>query len=168
MEIDIDYKEAKDFEKSAFVVSLKEFRELETKLKEKEDFIKRAFEDWANDDIKIEQLVEPIIGRKFIDGDSYCVPGTVGCVEELVKKYNELNEELNRLKEIMKLNFMSDIPTNEKLLIQRTELLAIAEEMAEVIIGNGATITDALPIDKLDEFYKKWNIGEPFVRDYSA
>jgi hypothetical protein len=40
--------------------------------------------------------------------------------------------------------------------------------MADVIIGNGATITDALPIDKLDEFYKKWSIGEPFVRDYNA
>jgi hypothetical protein len=77
-------------------------------------------------------------------------------------------KERDQFKEIMKLNFMSDIPTNEKLLIQRTELLAIAEEMAEVIIGNGASVKDALPIDKLDEFYKKWNIGEPFVRDYKA
>jgi hypothetical protein len=46
--------------------------------------------------------------------------------------------------------------------------LWIAEEMAEVIIGNGASVKDVVPIDKLDEFYKKWNIGEPFVRDYSA
>ena len=56
---------------------------------------------------------------------------------------------------------------NERL-IQRTELLAIAEEMAEVIIDNGASVKDAIPIDKLDEFYKKWSIGEPFVRDYTA
>jgi hypothetical protein len=76
--------------------------------------------------------------------------------------------EKDHLKEIIKLNFMSDIPTNEKLLTQRTELLWIAEEMAEVIIGNGASVKDVVPIDKLDEFYKKWNIGEPFVRDYSA
>jgi hypothetical protein len=77
-------------------------------------------------------------------------------------------KERDQFKEIMKLNFMSDIPTNEKLINQRTELLAIAEEMADVIIGNGASVKDALPIDKLDEFYKKWSIGEPFVRDYSA
>jgi hypothetical protein len=82
------------------------------------------------------------------------------CLKSLMKR--------NHLEEIMKLNFMSDIPTNEKLLIQRTELLEIAEEMADVIIGNGASVKDAIPIDKLDEFYKKWNIGEPFVRDYKA
>jgi hypothetical protein len=58
--------------------------------------------------------------------------------------------------------------SNKERLIQRTELLEIAEEMADVIIGNGASVKDAIPIDKLDEFYKKWNIGEPFVRDYSA
>jgi hypothetical protein len=56
---------------------------------------------------------------------------------------------------------------NQKL-IQRTELLTIAEEIVEVIIGNGASVKDAVPIDKLDEFYKKWSIGEPFVRDYKA
>ena len=55
---------------------------------------------------------------------------------------------------------------NQKL-IQRTELLAIAEEMAEVIIGNGASVKDAVPIDKLDEFYKKWSIGEPFKRNWN-
>ena len=55
---------------------------------------------------------------------------------------------------------------NQKL-IQRTELLAIAEEMAEVIIGNGASVKDAVPIDKLDEFYKKWGIGEPFKRNWN-
>jgi hypothetical protein len=209
----------------------------EKRLEEREEFIKRTFEDWADDDIRVEEMLEPIIGREFIEGDKYCVPGTVGCVEEVVKKYNELKlekdalyvktqedereindlrdvnkqlrqwkeealvvlnewnevseyirkntdindlgksipelclkslKERNQFKEIMKLNFMSDIPTNEKLLIQRTELLWIAEEMAEVIIGNGASVKDALPIDKLDEFYKKWNIGEPFVRDYKA
>ena len=55
---------------------------------------------------------------------------------------------------------------NQKL-TQRTELLVIAEEMAEVIIGNGASVKDAVPIDKLDEFYKKWSIGEPFKRNWN-
>jgi hypothetical protein len=95
-----------------------------------------------------------------------------GDVNDLGKSISELClkylEERDRFNEIIKLNFMSDIPTNEKLLIQRTELLAIAEEMAEIIIGNGASVKDAVPIDKLDEFYKKWSIGEPFVRDYKA
>ena len=102
---------------------------------------------------------------------SECIRKNTG-INDLGKSIPELClkslKERDQFKEIMKLNFMSDIPTNEKLLIQRTELLAIAEEMAEVIIGNGASVKDALPIDKLDEFYKKWNIGEPFVRDYSA
>jgi hypothetical protein len=93
-------------------------------------------------------------------------------INDLGKSIPELSlkslKERNQFKEIMKLNFMSDIPTNEKLINQRTELLAIAEEMAEVIIGNGASVKDAVPIDRLDEFYKKWNIGEPFVRDYKA
>jgi hypothetical protein len=143
----------------------------EKKLEEREEFIKRTFEDWADDDTRVEKMLEPIIGKEFIDGNSYCVPGTVGCVEEIINKYNELKflkqlhvselslfvEDVKNLKEII----------NQKL-IQRTELLAIAEEMADVIIGNGASVKDALPIDKLDEFYKKWNIGEPFVRDYSA
>jgi hypothetical protein len=101
-------------------------------------------------------------------------------VSEYIRKNGDVNDlgksipelclkylmEKDHLKEIIKLNFMSDIPTNEKLLTQRTELLALAEEMAEVIIGNGASVKDAVPIDKLDEFYKKWNIGEPFVRAF--
>lgn len=95
-----------------------------------------------------------------------------GDIKDLGKSIPELClkslKERDQFKEIMKLNFMSDIPTNEKLLIQRTELLAIAEEMADVIIDNGASVKDAIPIDKLDEFYKKWSVGEPFVRDYSA
>jgi len=92
-------------------------------------------------------------------------------VEEIVNKYNEL-EFLKQLHVSELSLFVEDVKNlkeiiNQKL-IQRTELLTIAEEMAEVIIDNGASVKDAIPIDKLDEFYKKWNIGEPFVRDYSA
>ena len=72
-------------------------------------------------------------------------------------KTQEDEREINQLRD-----------SNKERLIQRTELLEIAEELADVIIGNGASVKDALPIDKLDEFYKKWNIGEPFKRDYSA
>jgi hypothetical protein len=69
----------------------------EKRLEDREEFIKRTFEDWADDDTKIEEMLEPIIGREFIDGDKYCVPGTVGCVEEVVKKYNELKLEKDAL-----------------------------------------------------------------------
>ena len=116
-------------------------------------------------------MLEPILGKEFIEGNSYCVPGAVCCVEELVKKYDELKLEKDTLwvktqEDEREINDLRDA-VNQKL-IQRTELLSIAEEMAEVIIGNGASVKDVVPIDKLDEFYKKWNIGEPFVRNYSA
>jgi len=143
----------------------------EKKLEEKEELIDRAFDEWAYDDTKIEEMLEPIIGKEFIEGDSYCVPGTLACVEELVKKYDELKLERDALwvktqEDEREINQLMD--SNKERLIQRTELLEIAEELADVIISNGATEKDAIPIDKLDEFYKKWNIGEPFVRDYSA
>lgn len=70
--------------------------ELEEKLKEKEELIDRAFDEWAYDDTKIEEMLEPIIGKEFIEGDSYCVPGTVGCVEKLVEKYKHTVELCGR------------------------------------------------------------------------
>jgi hypothetical protein len=57
---------------------------------------------------------------------------------------------------------------NKERLIQRTQLIEIAEELADVIIGNGASVKDAIPIDKLDEFCIRWGIKEPFKRNYSA
>lgn len=90
-------------------------------IKEKEEFIYRAFDEWAYDDTKIEEMLEPIIGKEFIEGDSYCVPGTVACVEELVKKYNNL-------KELHALNFMSDMLPMEKLQKQRDELRKAVKE----------------------------------------
>ena len=41
-------------------------------LEEKEELINRAFDEWAYDDTKIEEMLEPIIGKEFIEGDSYC------------------------------------------------------------------------------------------------
>ena len=70
--------------------------ELEEKLKEKEEFIDRAFDEWAYDDTKIEEMLEPIIGKEFIEGDSYCVPGTVACVEKLVERYKHIVELCGR------------------------------------------------------------------------
>ena len=89
---------------------------------------------------------------------------------EFVKRYNDLELERDALwvktqEDERIINELRDA-VNQKL-IQRTELLAIAEEMAEVIIGNGASVKDAVPIDKLDEFYKKWSIGEPFKRNWN-
>ena len=58
--------------------------------------------------------------------------------------------------------------SNKERLIQRTQLIEIAEELADVIIGNGASVKDAIPIDKLDDFCIRWGIKEPFKRNYSA
>jgi hypothetical protein len=89
-------------------------------------------------------------------------------VPQICLKYLKERDELKKLKELHTLNFMSDMLPMEKLQKQRTELLAIAEELADVIIGNGASVKDAIPIDKLDEFYIRWGIKEPFKRNYSA
>jgi hypothetical protein len=78
--------------------------ELEEKLKEKEELINRAFEEWSDNDTKIEKMLEPILGKEFIEGNSYCVPGTVWCVEELVKKYNEAAKKIKGLIDIQKQN----------------------------------------------------------------
>lgn len=82
----------------------KHIEDLKKKLKEKEEFIDRAFDEWAYDDTKIEEMLEPIIGKEFIEGDSYCVPGTVACVEKLVEKYNEQAEKIKGLIDIQKQN----------------------------------------------------------------
>jgi hypothetical protein len=58
--------------------------------------------------------------------------------------------------------------SNKERLIQRTQLIEIAEELADVIISNGASVKDAIPIDKLDDFCIRWGIKEPFKRNYSA
>ena len=60
------------------------------------------------------------------------------------------------------------LDSNKERLIQRTQLLEIAEELADVIISNGASVKDAIPIDKLDDFCIRWRIKEPFKRNYSA
>ncbi len=72
----------------------KHIEDLEKKLKEKDERIKLLCEDWIDDENMIEEMLEPIIGREFIDGNIYCSPGTVGCVEELVRKYRELEKHI--------------------------------------------------------------------------
>ena len=128
-------------------------------LEEKEELINRAFEEWSDNDTKIEKMLEPILGKEFIEGNSYCVPGAVCCVEELVKKYdelklekdalwvktqedereindlrdinNELRKELEKLKELHTLNFMSDMLPMEKLQKQRDETIRLATMLRE-------------------------------------
>ncbi|NBO98746.1 MAG: hypothetical protein EBU90_01280 [Proteobacteria bacterium] len=78
----------------------KHIEDLEKKLKEKDERIKLLCEDWTDDETRIEEMLEPIIGREFIDGNIYCSPGTVGCVEELVKKYNEQKNTLEYFKNL--------------------------------------------------------------------
>jgi DNA repair exonuclease SbcCD ATPase subunit len=121
----------------------KHIEDLEKKLKEKDERIKLLCEDWTDDENMIEEMLEPIIGREFIDGNIYCSPGTVGCVEELVKKYNNL-------KELHTLNFMSDMLPMEKLQKQRDELKERVK-MLEDIIAKHTSIPKAV-IPMLREF----------------
>ncbi len=142
----------------------KHIEDLEKKLKQKDERIKLLCEDWTDDETRIEEMLEPIIGREFIDGNIYCSPGTVGCVEELVKKYNhtverceefasklyktrgeknELREELKKLKELHTLNFMSDMLPMEKLQKQRDELKERVK-MLEDIIAKHTSIPKAV------------------------
>ena len=116
MEIDIEYKEAKDFEKSAFVVSLKDFRDLENRYKKaielafasdalpsekilkenqrlKEE--KKELEQWLNNGVKkIEKLQEDLEeAYNFTDL----------CIEEMFyngsyEKRLELQEKLHKMR----------------------------------------------------------------------
>ena len=72
-------------------------------------------------------------------------------------KTQEDEREINQLRD-----------SNKERLIQRTQLIEIADELADVIISNGASVKDAIPIDKLDDFCIRWGIKEPFKRNYSA
>jgi hypothetical protein len=55
--------------------------------------------------------------------------------------------------------------SNKERLIQRTQLLEIAEELAGYIINKGYYST---AIEDLDEWYRKWGISEPFKRNLKA
>jgi len=119
----------------------------EKKLEEKEEFIDRAFDEWAYDDTKIEEMLEPIIGKEFIEGDSYCVPGTVACVEELVKKYDELKLERDALwvktqEDEREINDLRDV--NKQLRQWKEEALKVMSQWNEVsdYINSNAEVED--------------------------
>ena len=57
------------------------------------------------------------------------------------------------------------LDSNKERLIQRTQLLEIAEELAGYIINKGYYST---AIEDLDEWYRKWGISEPFKRNLKA
>jgi hypothetical protein len=86
--VDDSFKEAKDFEKSAFVVTYDVAKKLENKIIEQDQLIKLLCDDWAEDDTRIKEMCEPIVGKDFIDGDGYSFVCMVDVVEEVVKKYN--------------------------------------------------------------------------------
>ena len=58
---------------------------LERQIEELQTIIRRECEDWAEDDTKMRELCAPIVGQKFVDGDSYAVPDMVTCAEEAIK-----------------------------------------------------------------------------------
>jgi len=109
--------------------------------------------------------------HNFIKEDHKQIKEDVQDMKSFVEQFEALKLERDALwvktqEDEREINQLLD--SNKERLIQRTQLLEIAEELADVIISNGASVKDAIPIDKLDEFYKKWNIGEPFKRNYSA
>lgn len=57
------------------------------------------------------------------------------------------------------------LDSNKERLIQRTQLLEIAEELAGYIINKGYYST---AIEDLDEWHRKWGISEPFKRNLKA
>jgi len=69
---------------------------LEEKLKEKDAAIDAHCRDWADDDTRVKEMCEPIVGKDFIDGaDSDYFVSILDVVEEVVKKYNDLKEKLD-------------------------------------------------------------------------
>ena len=93
--IDIDYKEAQDFEKSAFVVSLEEFRKLE---RDYRDVLKLAF---ASDMIPSEKILKE--NKELKETLNYAYNFTDLCIEEMYfngsyEKRLELQEKLHKLR----------------------------------------------------------------------
>ena len=92
--IDIDYKEAQDFEKSAFVVSLEEFIKLE---RDYRDVLKLAF---ASDMIPSEKILKE--NKELKETLNYAYNFTDLCIEEMYfngsyEKRLELQEKLHKL-----------------------------------------------------------------------
>ena len=93
--IDIDYKEAQDFEKSAFVVSLEEFIKLE---RDYRDVLKLAF---ASDMIPSEKILKE--NKELKETLNYAYNFTDLCIEEMYfngsyEKRLELQEKLHKLR----------------------------------------------------------------------
>jgi len=53
-----------------------------------------AHVDWAETDTKVKALLEPILGKEFIEGDSYGVPSIEDCVEKAVEELQKLRKLL--------------------------------------------------------------------------
>lgn len=136
------------------------FEKLLNERDEKEDFIKRTFEDWAEDDVMIENILEPILGRDFINGDSYCVPGIVACVEELVKKYNELKLEKDSLwlktqEDEREINDLRDAVDEKR--IQRNDAIQVANIFMKAYMRLGGRTDPYCTSLLYEEAFKKLN-----------
>ena len=95
MKKEIDYKEAQDFEKSAFVVSLEEFIKLE---RDYRDVLKLAF---ASDMIPSEKILKE--NKELKETLNYAYNFTDLCIEEMYfngsyEKRLELQEKLHKLR----------------------------------------------------------------------
>jgi len=45
--------------------------------------------DWADTDVEVRKLAEPILGKEYIEGDSYGVPAIKDIVEQLVQRIKD-------------------------------------------------------------------------------
>lgn len=95
MEIDIEYKEAKDFEKSALVVSLKDFRDLEKQNKELVDWSKVLHE-------REQQMYNEVLMLRLALEAAYVCNQNMHCYQTKGKLHQQLNEQTKILRVVLK------------------------------------------------------------------
>ena len=60
-----------------------------------QDLLGRACRDSIDTEGNIIDACRPILGSKYIDGDSYCVPPVDDLVDKLVERHDDLKRKLN-------------------------------------------------------------------------
>jgi len=106
--------------------------------------------------------------HNFIKEDYKQIKEDVQEMKSFVEQFEALKLERDALwvktqEDEREINQLRD--SNKERLIQRTQLIEIAEELAGYIINKGYYST---AIEDLDEWYRKWGISEPFKRNLKA
>lgn len=82
-------------------LSPKESAKLQAQIAQKEQIIKHACEDAADDDTRIRDLCKPYLTDFELNGDSYGVPGITDVVETTLKKLERYEKALKESAELM-------------------------------------------------------------------